>query len=44
LDLGETRHARMSYYVVHGTFAATMFEDQNAADAGIATADLAISF
>lgn len=34
----------MSYYVVHGTLTATMIEVQSAADAGVVTADLAMSF
>ena len=34
----------MSYYVVHGSFVATMVEDQSAADAGVVTAQLSIGF
>ena len=34
----------MSYYVVHGTFVATMVEDQSAADAGVVNANLTMSF
>ena len=34
----------MSFYVVHGTFVATMVEDQATVDAATGTANLAISF
>ena len=34
----------MSFYLVHGTFAATMVEDQATVDAATVTANLTISF